>query len=126
MSTQKNAGSENEPSSTDNVTSGGDLKFVVETLDIVTGSNPSGFLASGARLKEQPEVEAEVARAEGIKCPRCRNYHTVRGNPKDCCDRCVMIVNEMLPDLVADKRWSEADAEEWRGLVRAAVARYKR
>src|SRR5271170_677243 len=107
--------------------SAGDLKFVVQTLDIVTAGNPSGFLVSGARMKEQPEVEEEIKRMgdAAIKCPRCWNIHSVHGNPMDCCDRCVLTVTQMLPELVADGRWSEADAEEWRELVRATVNRWK-
>jgi hypothetical protein len=69
------------------------LKLVVETLDIAQGGNPNGFIAPGARVKEHPELEAEVARSGAHKCTRCRNYHTVQGNPMDCCDRCVFTVN---------------------------------
>ncbi len=101
-------------------------KLVVEIHSIVTGGgNPNGFVAPGARVKEHPELEAEVARIGALKCPRCRNYHSVQCNPKDCCDRCVFTVNSMLPELVADGRWSEADAQEWRDLVQASVNRWK-
>ncbi len=100
-------------------------KLIVEILDIVGGGNPSGFIAPGARVKEHPELEVEVLRSEALKCPRCRNYHTIRGNPLDCCDRCVFTVNSMLPDLVADGRWSEADCDEWRALVKESVNRWK-
>jgi hypothetical protein len=70
-------------------------------------------------------VVVKVERADGQKCPRCWNYHTVIGNPLEVCDRCVLAINEMLPQLVSEGRWTEADAEEWRGLVRAMVNRWK-
>ena len=70
-------------------------------------------------------VEIKVERALGTKCPRCWNYHTIQGNPLGVCDRCVRAINEMLPDLVADGRWTEADAEEWRLAVFGMVSRWK-
>lgn len=70
-------------------------------------------------------VDVKVERAPGAKCPRCWNYHTIQGNPMDVCDRCVVTVTEMLPELVADGRWTEADAQEWRDLVQATVNRWK-
>ena len=70
-------------------------------------------------------VTVKVERAPGTKCPRCWNYHTIQGNPMDVCDRCVVVVTQMLPELVADGRWTEEDAEEWRGMVRASVDRWK-
>ena len=100
-------------------------KLVVETIDIVSQGNPNGFIAPGARVKEHPELEAEVARSGAVKCQRCRNYHTVQGNPKDCCDRCVLTVNSMLPELLADGRWSQEDCDEWRALVKESVNRWK-
>jgi hypothetical protein len=75
------------------------------------------------------EVSVEVRRAIGSKCPRCWNYHAVEGNPMGCCDRCVSAVTESLPFLVAEGRWTEADAEEWRGLAyrsaEAQIARFR-
>ena len=70
-------------------------------------------------------VEVKVERAPGIKCPRCWNYHTVQGNPMDVCDRCVVAVTSMLEWLVAEGRWTQADADEWRALVKASVDRWK-
>src|SRR5271166_6812167 len=107
--------------------SAGDWKFIAQTLDIVQASNPSGFLASGARMKEQPEVEEEIKRMgdAAIKCPRCWNIHSVHGNPLDCCDRCMLTVTSMLPELVADGRWTQESADEWRGLVQAMRDRWK-
>jgi hypothetical protein len=73
----------------------------------------------------QGDVTVEVSRASGTKCPRCWNYHTVQGNPMGCCDRCVLAVTAMLPELVGSGRWTEADAEEWRVLLRSMVAKWK-
>jgi len=75
-----------------------------------------------------PKVEIgkiEVLRADGVKCPRCWNYHTVQGNPMGVCDRCVAAVTESLPYLVADGRWTQADADEWRAMVAAMIGRWK-
>ncbi len=66
-----------------------------------------------------------VERADGAKCPRCWNYHTVQGNPLGVCDRCVAAVTEALPYLVAEGRWTQEDADEWRALVRATIERWK-
>jgi hypothetical protein len=71
------------------------------------------------------EIEIKVERAPGVKCPRCWNYHTIQGNPMDVCDRCVLVVTQSLPSLVADGRWTEADAQEWRDMVQASVNRWK-
>ena len=71
------------------------------------------------------DVKVEVAHAPGVKCPRCWNWHTIQGNPLDVCDRCVVIVTRMLPELVADGRWTQADAIEWRALVKEATSRWK-
>ena len=103
----------------------GDLKYVVEVLDIVQGGNSNGFLAPGARLKEQPLAEAAVASVPGTKCPRCRNWHSIQGNPMDCCDRCVFTVTSMLSWLVSEGRWTAADADEWRELCKQSVNRWK-
>jgi hypothetical protein len=67
----------------------------------------------------------EVKRADGVKCPRCWNYHTVIGNPQDVCDRCLVIVTGMLDDLVRDGKCTAEDAEEWRQQVRAVRERWK-
>ena len=67
----------------------------------------------------------EITRAPGVKCPRCWNYHTIQGNPLDVCDRCFSVVTGMLDDLVADGRWAQADADEWRALVKETVNRWK-
>jgi hypothetical protein len=75
--------------------------------------------------KTHPPVEVKVERALGVKCPRCWNYHTIQFNPMDCCDRCVRAVTEMLPYLVENNLWTEADCEEWRELVRQSVNRWK-
>lgn len=75
--------------------------------------------------KTHPPVDIKVERAPGQKCPRCWNYHTIQGNPLEVCDRCVLTVTSMLPELVADGRWTQADADEWRALVKASVERWK-
>jgi len=103
----------------------GALKYVVEMHGIVQSKHAHGIIAPGARVKENPEVEAEVVRSGAIKCTRCRNYHTIQHNPMDCCDRCVFIVNEMLPDLVASGTWTQESADEWRELVRQSVNHWK-
>jgi hypothetical protein len=104
-----------------------DLKYTVEVGDIVQSGNPNGFLAPGARVKEHPEVEAEIARLGDAakKCPRCRNWHSVQGNPMDCCDRCVFTVNSMLGYLVENNIWTQESADEWRELVQQSVNRWK-
>lgn len=56
-------------------------------------------------------VTVEVKHADGIKCPRCWNYHTIQGNPLDVCDRCVVTVTDALDWLVAEGRWTQADAD---------------
>jgi hypothetical protein len=107
--------------------SAGALKFVVETIDMTEGGKFNGFLASGARAHENPEVEEEIARlGDGAhKCPRCRNWHTVQHNPMDCCDRCVSAVSAMLPDLISSGAWTQESADEWRALVKESVNRWK-
>lgn len=100
-------------------------KLIAEIQDIIESGNPNGFVAPGARVKEHPELEAEVARSGAIKCTRCRNYHTVQGNPMDCCDRCVITVNSMLPDLLASGTWTRESVDEWKALVKASVNRWK-
>lgn len=70
-------------------------------------------------------LEIIVERAPGQKCPRCWNYHTVIGNPMEVCDRCVVAITSSLDWLVAEGRWTQADADEWRGLVREMVNRWK-
>jgi hypothetical protein len=100
-------------------------KLIVEIGCIVENGNPNGFVAPGARVKEHPELEEEVARIGALKCARCRNYHSVQGNPYDCCDRCVLTVNSMLPDLLASGTWTQESCDEWRALVKASVNRWK-
>jgi hypothetical protein len=100
-------------------------KLVCEIIDITSNGNPNGFVAPGARVKEHPELEEEVARIGALKCQRCRNYHTVQGNPMDCCDRCVLTVTQMVPELVASGAWTQESADEWKALVQASVNRWK-
>ena len=80
---------------------------------------------SGVGREYGVNVKIEVERASGVKCPRCWNYHTIQGNPQDVCDRCVVVVTGMLDGLVADGRWAQADADEWRASVRASAARWR-
>jgi len=70
-------------------------------------------------------VEVKVERANGSKCPRCWNYHTVQGNPQGVCERCVLSVLEVLPQAVAEGRVTQEDADEFRVEVRAMVNRWK-
>jgi hypothetical protein len=85
------------------------------------------------RVKEKapdpPPIKFEgtiaVERAPGVKCPRCWNYHTIQGNPMEVCDRCIVIVTGMVPDLIKSGAWTQADGDEWRALVQTSVNRWK-
>lgn len=70
-------------------------------------------------------MTVEVYKADGIKCPRCWNYHTVVGNPQDVCDRCLVTVTNMLDDLVVEGKVLSEDADEWREQVQATLTRWK-
>jgi len=70
-------------------------------------------------------ITIEVRRADGIKCQRCWNYHTVQGNPKDVCDRCVVVITEMLPYLEEQKIWTKDECEWWRIEVQKMKDKWK-
>lgn len=70
-------------------------------------------------------LEIKVERADGQKCPRCWNYHTVQGNPQELCDRCVSAILEGLPYWVETGVFTQAQADEFRAEVRAMVNRWK-
>lgn len=70
-------------------------------------------------------IQIHVERAEGTKCPRCWNYHTVRGNPQELCDRCVLAILEGMDQFIAEGRVSQADADEFRTEVKAMRDRWK-
>jgi hypothetical protein len=115
-------------------------KYLQKSAIVRRGAEVWGELTCGCpgrlvlvRLKEAPppprppnvDVKVSVARADGVKCPRCWNYHTVQGNPMEVCDRCVAAVTEMLPGLVAEGKWTQADADEWQAMVKAMVDRWR-
>ena len=72
------------------------------------------------------EIEIEVVRASGVKCPRCWNYHTIQGNPANVCDRCITVVTGMLPELVKDGRWTQAAADEWLSMVKLSASQWRK
>lgn len=70
-------------------------------------------------------LEIEVAHADGEKCPRCWNWHTVRGNPQNLCDRCIGNILEGLDDWVERGQMTQEQADGFRAEVRAMVDRWK-
>ncbi len=48
--------------------------------------------------REPGKITAEVTPSQGIKCPRCWNYHTVRENHDGLCDRCLRLIAEHWAD----------------------------
>lgn len=70
-------------------------------------------------------LEIKVEKADGAKCPRCWNYHTVQGNPQGICDRCVLAILEGLPYWVETGVFTQEQADEFRAEVKAMVNRWK-
>jgi hypothetical protein len=70
-------------------------------------------------------IKIEVTKADGAKCPRCWNYHTVQGNPQGLCDRCISSILEGLPYWVANGTFTQEQADEFRAEVKAMVDRWK-
>lgn len=60
---------------------------------------------------QSDSVEVEVTVSDGIKCPRCWNYHTVRCNYDGLCDKCLRLIVEHFPadypEAVANWRWQQ-------------------
>jgi Zinc finger found in FPG and IleRS len=70
-------------------------------------------------------LEIKVEKADGQKCPRCWNYHTVRGNPQELCDRCISAILEGLPYWVENGTFTQEQADEFRAEVKTMVNRWK-
>lgn len=51
-----------------------------------------------------------VERANGIRCPRCWNYHTIQKNFMDMCDRCLLACKEGAADWVANGQLTQEEA----------------
>lgn len=77
------------------------------------------------RPGEEMGIEIEVRKADGVKCPRCWNYHTVGGNPQELCDRCISAILEGLPHWVETGVFTQEQADDFRAEVRAMVNRWK-
>jgi len=58
------------------------------------------------------ESEILIERAEGTKCPRCWNYHKVRKNFMDMCDRCQLACLEGAADWVANGQLTQEEADQ--------------
>lgn len=71
-------------------------------------------------------ISVTIDQASGVKCPRCWNYHPVRKNFMDMCDRCMKNVLEGLPDWVANGQLTEAEAGELKAGILASVNQWKR
>jgi len=72
------------------------------------------------------QVIVSITRADGSKCPRCWNYHTVQGNYRDLCDRCSLACVEGARDWVVRGQLSAAEASELVAGIKASVARWRR
>lgn len=74
---------------------------------------------------ETVECRAVPVSSDWKKCERCWNYHSIRGNWRDLCDRCLIALAEGLKEGA----WPELSDHE-RGQIRArlrqTVSQWKR
>ena len=57
-------------------------------------------------------TQVKIERASGTKCPRCWNYHTVKGNFMGMCDRCQKACLEGAADWVARGQLTQEEANQ--------------
>jgi len=71
-------------------------------------------------------VELTISHADGHKCPRCWQWHTVQGNYLDLCDKCQLACLEGVGDWVERVQLTIAEGERLVAGIRASARRWRR